>query len=146
MKDEMKGLNLTGILIGFLGFLDAAYLTISKVAIGKIYCADIGDCSAVNNSPYAEIMGIPIALLGAGAYLLIMAVFWAEGKNEFWQENAPIFLFVLTLSGVIYSAYLTYVEIAVLHQICIYCVISAGLIVSLFGISIIKVIRFTGGE
>lgn len=143
---KIKRLNLSGMILSALGVLDSAYLTFTKFTSSEVYCANIGDCNAVNNSPYAEIFGVPIALLGAGAYLLMLGLFWVEEKNEFWQEYTPIFLFILTLIGVIYSAYLTYVEIAILHKICIYCVFSAIFITLLFGLSIFKVVRYSRGQ
>lgn len=137
-----NSIKIAGIGLSIVGFIDSVYLTIQKLLGGQIYCGNIGDCNAVNSSPYAELFGVPIALLGAGAYVVILFLFWVEDRSNFWQEYVPLFLFSMTLVGVIYSAYLTYVEIAILQKICIYCVISALVMALLFVAAVIKVLSF----
>lgn len=143
MMLENKALNVTGIGLSFIGLIDSVYLALHKFSGGNIYCGNIGDCNAVNSSPYAELYGIPIALLGAGAYAVILFLLWVEDKRDFWQEYVPLILFPITLVGVIYSAYLTYVEIAILQKICIYCVISAVILAFLFVIAVIKILAYS---
>lgn len=135
-------IKVAGIGLSIVGFIDSVYLTLQKISGGKIYCGNIGDCNAVNSSPYAELYGVPIALLGAGAYAVILFLFWVEYRSKFWQEYVPLVLFSMTLVGVIYSAYLTYVEIAILQKICIYCVISAVVMALLFVAAVIKLLSF----
>jgi uncharacterized membrane protein len=43
--------------------------------------------------------------------------------------------------GVIYSAYLTYIEIAVLRTICPFCVVSAIIMILIFALSIVRLAR-----
>lgn len=133
--------DISGMVISLLGFVDAVYLTLNKLTAGVVYCGDIGDCNAVNASAYAEIFGIPIALLGAGAYAAIAALLILEGRHDNWRDITPVAFFVITFSGAIYSAFLTYVEFFVLHQICIYCLVSAVFMVVLFGLSLRKILR-----
>jgi len=135
-------LKVAGISFSIIGLIDSVYLTFHKVSGGKIYCGNIGDCNAVNSSPFAELYGIPIALLGAGAYAAILFLFIVEDRRIFWQEFVPLILFPVTLVGIIYSAYLTYVEIAILKKICVYCVISAVVMAFLFVIAVIKLISY----
>jgi uncharacterized membrane protein len=127
--------------LAILGVLDSLYLTWVKLAGGKVYCAGIGDCDTVNSSPYSEISGFPIALLGMGAYATILILIYLEVRGGFWLEFGPILIFGLSMTGVLYSIYLTYVEIAILHAICPYCVISALILVILLGISIVRMLR-----
>lgn len=134
-------LRKASIILSILGLADSIYLTWIKLANATAACAGIGECESVNNSPYAEIAGIPIALLGAGAYLAMIFFLVIEPQAKFWQENSPLVVFGLSLVGVLYSAYLTYVEIAILHAICPYCVISAILLVALLGISVVRLLR-----
>ncbi|MEN8171242.1 MAG: vitamin K epoxide reductase family protein [Chloroflexota bacterium] len=123
-------------IIAFVGLLDSIYLSWLKLANATAACGNIGDCESVNSSPYAEIAGIPIALFGVGAYLMIIIFLLMELRTEFWRENAPLFVFGISLAGVLYSAYLTYVEVAILHAICPYCVLSAIVLVLLLILSI----------
>ena len=98
----------------------------------------VGNCESVNTSSYAEIMGIPVAVLGAGTYLLILIILLLETHNDHLKTNATLYLFGITLIGVLFSAYLTFIEIAVLKNICPYCVLSAILMTVLFILSIVR--------
>jgi len=126
-------------IIAMVGLIDSIYLAWLKIADATAACGNIGDCESVNSSPYAEVAGIPIALFGAGAYLLILISFYMEPRAEIWRENAPLIVFGISLAGVLYSAYLTYVEVAILHAVCPYCVLSAIVLVVLL-VSSIKIL------
>jgi uncharacterized membrane protein len=130
-------MDIRGISIGlaFLGFLDSLYLTFVKFSGRYALCGPIGDCESVNSSRYSEIGGVPIALLGMGAYLIMIVLLFLEGRSTFWSENSPLVVFGLSLVGVVYSAYLTYLEIAVLRAVCPYCVLSAVILVVLLVLS-----------
>lgn len=123
--------------LSLIGLIDAIYLTILKLSNNQSLCLDgIGDCWSVNISRYSEIAGIPIAIFGAGAYLAILTVLLFEQRVAFLQENGNLILFGITLVGVLYSAYLTYVEIVILKAICPFCVLSAIVLVGLLIFSI----------
>jgi uncharacterized membrane protein len=136
-----KNLRISLMVLGLIGLVDSTYLTYIKLANATASCAGIGDCDAVNSSKYAEVAGIPIALLGAGAYLTMLVLLFLEKRGGVWQEQSPLFMFVLTLIGVLYSAYLTYIEVAILYAICPYCVLSAIILVIMFGISVYRFIK-----
>lgn len=125
------------IFVAFLGLLDSVYLLIIKVTANKAFCIQgVGDCWSVNTSTYSEINGIPIAWIGAAAYLTILVLVWLEYKNLFFTEYGPLIIFGLTLTGLIYSIYLTYIEFAVIKAVCPFCVLSAICILILFLFSI----------
>lgn len=121
-----------------IGFLDSVYLTWIKLSNQEAVCSGVGGCEKVNTSAYSEIAGIPIALLGAGAYVIILILFIVENRSRFWEENSPLYIFGVSLIGVLYSGYLTYIEIAIIHAICPYCVLSAITILIIFVISIYR--------
>ena len=123
---------------GIAGVVDSVYLTWIKLTGSYATCGPIVNCEAVNSSRYAEIAGIPIALIGILGYLAIIAVVVLEPRLPDQKEGLLLAFFGFTLTGTIYSAYLTYVELVVLNAICPYCVISAVLMLILFGISISK--------
>lgn len=131
-------LRLVSAILAILGLADAGYLAWVKLANAVAACSGIGDCASVNNSRYAEMWGIPVALFGAATYLVILALLLLEGRST---ENFYLFrlgVFGVTLVGTLYSAYLTYVEVAILRAICPYCVVSAGLMTALFVLSIVR--------
>jgi uncharacterized membrane protein len=128
-------------LLTIIGLIDSAYLTWVKISHTEVYCGTSGECQIVSNSPYSEIAGIPIALFGMGAYFVLLILIYLETRSEFWFINSPLFVFGITLAGTLYSAYLTYIEIAVLRAICPYCVLSAIVMLLLFAIAIIRLFR-----
>jgi uncharacterized membrane protein len=127
--------------LAFIGVVDSLYLTFVKYTGQYSLCGAIGDCESVNSSKYSEFAGIPIALLGAGAYLLIVLLLLVENRSSLLREYIPILVFGLTLVGVLYSIYLTYLEIAVLKAICPYCALSAVILVVLFVLSSVRLWR-----
>ncbi|MEK7278599.1 MAG: vitamin K epoxide reductase family protein [Chloroflexota bacterium] len=116
-----------GLAIGLavIGLLDSLYLTWVKLANASAFCGGVGDCESVNASIYSEINGLPIAALGAGAYAVMAVLLWLEGRGGAWAAWGPLAVFGLSFGGTLYSAYLTYIEVAVLRAICPYCVLSA---------------------
>jgi uncharacterized membrane protein len=121
-----------------IGSLDAIYLSWVKIAHSQVYCGTSGQCETVNNSPYSVIGGVPIAYLGLGAYLVVLLLLYLENRGGFWRENAPLMVFGISLVGVIFSVYLTYLEIWVIRAICPYCVLSAICMLILFVTSIFR--------
>lgn len=141
VKSQSEPLWLASVLLALAGAVDSAYLAFLKFTGTVAACSDIGDCEAVNNSKYAEIGGIPLALLGLLGYLAILAFLILETQFPSWRDSLHLGVFGFTLAGTIYSVYLTYIEIFVLHAVCPYCVISAVVMLLLFVISIVRLRR-----
>jgi uncharacterized membrane protein len=133
-------LRKTLIVLSVAGLLDSAYLTWIKV-FERGACSLSSGCQIANTSPYASVAGIPIALLGAGAYALMLVVLLLETRNDFFDFNGPLIVFGLSLIGVLYSAYLTYLELYVIHAICPFCVISAVALGLMFILSVVRLQR-----
>ncbi len=135
---SVNRLNILGLISAIAGFIDSLYLGWLKITGNIAACSQIGDCDAVNNSPYAMIGDVPIAFIGALGYALIILVFYIEMRRPAWAESLNLALFGVTLAGTIYSAYLTYLEVAVIRAICPFCVLSAILMTFLFVLSIFR--------
>ncbi len=115
------------------GLAVSSYLSYSKLLGKSTVCiGGHGGCDIVQNSDYAYLLGIPVAYLGFGTYLLLLAL-WLVAQNS--AEDLSILADQLILgvafSGTLFSAYLTYIELAVLNAICQWCVVSAILILSI---------------
>jgi uncharacterized membrane protein len=82
-----------------------------------------------------------MALLGAGAYVALVILLIVEGRRGFWKNNSLLIFFGITLIGLLYSAYLTYLEVAVINAICPFCVLSAVAMLVLFVVSILRLRR-----
>jgi uncharacterized membrane protein len=131
-------LRTASILLAFLGLLDSVYLVWVKYTGAYELCGPIGNCESVNTSQYSEIFGIPISLLGAGAYAIMIVLLLLENRSQIWAEFSSLIVFGISLIGVLYSIYLTYIEVVVLKEICPYCVISAIILVILLLLSGIR--------
>jgi uncharacterized membrane protein len=127
--------------LAVLGAADAAYLTWVKLAGLKPFCGSSGACDTVNTSIYSEVGGVPIAFLGLGAFLVLAALLVLEDRLPGLDTWAPVAVFGMALTGTLYSAYLTYVELFVLHAVCPYCVVSAVCITGLLVLSVIRLAR-----
>jgi uncharacterized membrane protein len=141
----MRLYNKIFLIVSMIGLLDSLYLVLIKLSNNANLCIKgIGDCWTVNTSIYAQIFGIPVSFIGTAAYASLLAILILERKPGFIQENSNLILFGLTLVGVLYSVYLTYLEIAVIQAICPFCVISAIAMLVLFAISIFRLVNNQG--
>jgi uncharacterized membrane protein len=136
--NRLGGVSVVAIVLSLIGAIDSVYLAWLKVSGSVAACSNIGDCESVNNSRYAEIAGIPIALLGLVGYLVILGVILLEQRKPEWKFGLHLAFFGFTLTGTLYSLYLTYIEIAVLNAICPFCVVSAVVMLALFLLSIYR--------
>jgi uncharacterized membrane protein len=119
-----------------LGAVTSGYLTWVKLTNTTALCTGVGECEVVQQSRYAEVLGIPVALIGVLGYLAILGCLVLQEQRGSFAGAVPYAVFGLSLIGTLYSAYLTYVELFVLYAICPYCVVSALLMTALFGISV----------
>ena len=135
----MKKINIVASIAAIIGLFDSVYLTWIKLSHNETLCAPgLGDCFTVNTSRYSEIFGIPIAIFGMATYLSIIAILVFENRVNFLKEYGTLALFGISLVGVLYSIYLSYLEEFVLHAWCPYCILSAIVITVIFVISIIR--------
>jgi uncharacterized membrane protein len=131
------------LILAILGAIDSLYLLIYKLTGNNQMCLGNGGCHNVNFSPYSEIYGIPISLIGLIAYIVMALVIVLEPRLPILEENGPLILFGMSLIGVGFSVYLTYLELYVIHAICPFCVASAVIIVLLLVFAIIRLVKQT---
>jgi uncharacterized membrane protein len=131
------------LVIACLGVLDATYLLIYKLTNNNAMCLGNGGCHDVNFSPYSEIAGIPVAVFGLVTYLGIVVILLLERRFKIAQENGPLAIFGISLAGVAFTVYLTWLELYVIHAICPFCVASAVIITLIFILAIIRLVKQT---
>ncbi len=129
-------------ILSLIGLIVAGYLSLHRMGyIGSLQCS-IGGCEVVQSSRYAVFLGIPVAYLGLVAYagLLVVSLLGVQPGRE---RDRWISLALLAGSavGVLFSAYLTYLEAFVIHAWCQWCVISAVIVTVIFAISVWEVRR-----
>lgn len=130
--------SLIGILAG-LGI--AVYLLIVHYRDDLLVCGVGGDCHAVQQSSYATIGPIPVALLGVllmGALLVLWLARYVRPEQAFAATSLS---FAFLLAGVVSEGYLTYLEIWVIEAICQWCVAFAIVLVLLLVAETIRLWR-----
>src|SRR5205809_6091375 len=60
-------------LISLAGLADATYLAVQALTGETMVCGGSPDCFKVLGSPYARIVGVPLALIGAVAYFSVFS-------------------------------------------------------------------------
>ena len=121
-------------LVALIGLGIASYLTVVHYAGGSPVCAIAHGCEKVQRSDYAKIAGVPVALLGVGGYLALLATLVRDGEN--WRTAGAF----SSLAGVGFSLWLTWVEVGILDAICIWCVGSAICMALLAGLSVARML------
>ena len=97
-----------------VGAAIAAYLTYVHYAHTAPICTT-GGCETVQKSKYAQLGGVPVALLGLIAYVVLVATACVRGI-------AAAFAGVLvSLAGVAFSAYLLWAQLGPIGAICQWC-------------------------
>jgi len=132
-----RALRITLIVLAVIGMCWASYLTYVHYSGEAPVCSIKGNpCEQVQTSVYSELVGVPVALLGAIGYLVILATLLIS-DGEGWRFATA----ALTLGGFAFSAYLTYREVFSLHKICEDCVASAVIMTVLMCLSVYRYLR-----
>lgn len=122
--------------LALLGVFVALYLTLYKIGVIGVLSCDIGSCETVNTSRWATFLGLPVAAWGLGTYIIILVLALVGMQGVAPRETAWLTA-LITGWGVLFSAWLTYLELFVIHAICMWCVISATLMLLLFATSVV---------
>ncbi len=132
----MRSRNIAAVALAAVGLVVSAYLLTVHWGWWTAVCLGVGNCEVVNTSIYSELLGIPVALLGGLTYIALIALSLAV-LRDLYIETARLLRFFLAAIGLAFSAYLTYIELFVLHEICPWCVTSAILITIIFILSLL---------
>jgi len=133
--------------LALAGIFISLYLTLYKLGvIGELSCS-IGSCETVNTSKWSRFLGLPVAAWGLLFYLDVFAVAILSTFPRFEDERAfSIVLVAESLVGVLFSAWLTYLELGVIHAICIWCVTSAVIVTLILLVSVLDFREFSNPE
>ena len=113
--------------LALLGIAVSGYLAYVETQSVPAACGPVGDCNAVQNSPYARLFGLlPVGVLGLISYFMILVLWFVQRKTHGNSAAlAGAALFILAFGGTLFSLYLTYLEPFIIKAVCIWCLTSA---------------------
>jgi uncharacterized membrane protein len=125
-------------ILALVGLGASIYLTYVEMTHARALCGPVGDCNAVQSSPFAKLFGfLPIGLLGALGYLAILGAWlWRCFRKDSIAKLAGPVMNGLAVFGTLFSIYLTYLELFVIRAVCIWCLSSAAIITALMLLSL----------
>jgi uncharacterized membrane protein len=128
-------LRLATAVLATIGIGIAGYLTyVHYAGIDPICVAGSGGCEKVQTSKWADLGGIPVAVLGLAGYVCILASLVLP------EDIGQMVAVLLSLIGVGFSAYLTYRELFTIHAVCQWCVASAVVMALLAVVSVARLL------
>ena len=127
---KQKSLLNSILLASGIGFIISAYSLASHYSLASTEFCSLSEtinCDLVNKSAYAEIGGIPVALMGMIGYLFLFAAAFMK-KRHLRDVSLSLFLVVASASAFLFSLYLTGIEAFVLRAWCLLCLASQAMI------------------
>jgi uncharacterized membrane protein len=105
--------------LDLIGLAIAGYLSFVELQGALPYCGPLRGCEQVALSVYSRIGGVPVAVFGVGLSLVLfaLAIVW-------WRTNDVRLLathYGLSLLGVVFEIYFTYLELFVISAVCVWC-------------------------
>jgi uncharacterized membrane protein len=131
------------VILASTGLAIATYLTAVRVAGELPACGPAAGCETVALSSYSVIAGVPVAVLGLAfsvAMVALTATWWRNGSRR-----AQLAAYGLGLFGLLFVAYLTYLELVVIHAVCAWCVAYGATVLFGWVITAVALARGTRG-
>ena len=123
----------TFIILAVFGLIDAAYLYYEHRQENKsLVCPMDHDCSVVTESKWSTIFGVRNELLGLIFYLGVLLLALSPLVLNVNPEPVKNLLMLATAGGLLFSVFLTAVQIVSIKDYCFYCLISAAITILLF--------------
>jgi uncharacterized membrane protein len=128
--------------LALAGVLLSAYMLLYKIGVISTLACGEGGCEAVQNSPFAVFLGIPVPLLGVIGYGTILAIAVMGVQPRFVADRRIAAGLMLTTSlAAGFTIYLSYLEAFVIQSWCRWCIGSAVLVAALFLLSLTEIPR-----
>ncbi|MFA5810283.1 MAG: vitamin K epoxide reductase family protein [Thermoleophilia bacterium] len=136
----MKKVSLIAIIIlSLAGIADSGYALKQHYAPPDISSCDVNEtisCTAVNQSSYSEVFGLPVAGIGIAGYVTMGLLAGAALSRKSSASVILKLLAAMALAALAVSLYLTFIELFVLHAVCPLCVLSLLLIITTSAIAV----------
>jgi uncharacterized membrane protein len=125
-------------LVALAGIGVAGYLTYVHYQPEALICTAGGGCETVQDSSYAELLGVPVALLGLLAYVAVLAlVVWDS-------ELARTLAAGIALTAAGFAVYLITLQAFVIDAWCVWCLVNDLVIVPLLTVLTVWRVRRAG--
>ncbi|MBI4150134.1 vitamin K epoxide reductase family protein [Candidatus Woesearchaeota archaeon] len=137
-------------ILGLFGVLLASFLTITHyTGTPGVACPKkahgMPTCDIVNQSIYAEIFGIPIALIAVFVYAAysMMAYLLLIGKRLASLLSMRLYQGLVLISGasMLFALYLIYTLYAILRTTCVYCIVAHAITLAIFILSLVALFQ-----
>ncbi len=131
--------------LALLGTAISGYLTYIHYQALNSICLFGAKCDTVLTSQYSTMWGVPLSLFGLVMYIVLLALslFSLRAKGD-WEDRLALGTYAVALSGILFTVYLYYLEIFVLHAFCSWCMVSSIVLASIFVLSVINL--FSGRQ
>ena len=113
------------------GLAVSAYLTWARYADATISCTT-GGCETVQSSTYSAVAGVPVSVLGLLAYAFLLATATSAG------ELARAAGAAVAVAAFAFSAYLLYLQLAVIGAVCDWCVVNDAIVTALVPLAVLR--------
>ncbi len=117
-------------ILSIIGIADASYISYHAYKGNDVRCLFFPKawCKKVQYSKYSKTLGIPNGYLGVALYslILISTLLFTFASMPFWPVA------VLLTVGFLFSVYFTAIQLFALNAFCIYCVVSAINLTTMF--------------
>lgn len=127
------------LLLSLAGIALSGYLLAVHFGVGGGVCTinEYVNCDKVNSSPYSEILGVPVALIGLLGFAALFVVgYMGRFYPDTWiGERHGLLLVLLSAAGAAFGVYLTYLELFVILAICPFCVAAFGVNLAILGLA-----------
>ena len=124
-----RSLRVIAGLVALAGIAVAGYLTWVHYDETALVCVAGGGCETVQQSSYAEIAGLPVALLGLGGYTVVLGlILWDAPYARLAAAS-------LALVGLAFSVYLLVLQLFVIDAVCVWCMANDLVIAPLLAIT-----------
>lgn len=120
------------IFITLLGIVDVIYILYKNRPTKQLVCPFNSDCHAVLESKWNKFLGVKNEYWGLLYYSSLLILISLFLSSVDFVLDWKLVLLLMTGFGVIYSSYLTIIQIIKIKEYCFYCLVSAGVALLLF--------------
>jgi uncharacterized membrane protein len=129
-------------LVALVGLFVAMYLALYKAGVIGVLSCGAGGCETVQLSKWSMLGPASVAAWGVAYFAVVFGIAFALTTERFAESRRmPLVLLGLAAWGVLFSAWLTYLELFVIRAICRWCVVSAVLVVVLFVLALLDYLK-----